>query len=61
MSKKSGVFCDVCGKEITKAKRRYKFKKFEKIYMSDREFCFKARRLDICEICFLKLQIFVKE
>lgn len=61
MSKKSGVFCDVCGKEITKAKRRYKFKKFEKIYMSDRKFYFKARRLDICENCFSRLQIFVKK
>lgn len=61
MSKKSGVFCDVCGDEITEDTRRYKFKKFEKIYMSDRKFRFKARRLDICEACFLRLQIFVKK
>lgn len=61
MSKRNCIFCDVCGDEITEDTRRYKFKKFEKIYMSDSEFCFKARRLDICENCFLRLQIFVKK
>ena len=61
MSKKNCVVCDVCGDEITKAKRRYKFKRLEKIYMSDRKFRFKARRLDICENCFSRLQIFVKK
>lgn len=60
MSKRNCVVCDVCGDEITKAKRRYKFKKLKKFYKNERKFYFKARRLDICENCFSRLQIFVK-
>ena len=61
MSKRNCVVCDVCGDEITKATRRYKFKRLKKFYKSERKFYFKARRLDICENCFSRLQIFVKK
>lgn len=61
MSKRNCVVCDVCGDEITEDTRRYKFKKLEKFYKNERKFYFKARRLDICENCFSRLQIFVKK
>lgn len=61
MSKKNCVVCDVCGDEITKATRRYKFKRLKKIYKNERKFRFKAQKLDICENCFSRLQIFVKK
>lgn len=54
--KRKIIECDICHKEITKAKERYEFKRFRKyvFFFSPPEI--ELRKLDMCEACFSKLQ-----
>lgn len=59
--KRKIIECDICHREITKAKERYEFKRYRKYV-----FCFsppeiEVRKLDMCEVCFSKLQDLMDE
>lgn len=55
--KRKIIECDVCYKDITRARKRYKFKCNEDLPSFSRE----RTKLYMCEDCFNKFQQFVKE
>lgn len=54
--KRKIIECDICHREITKAKERYEFNRYRKYvsFFSPPEI--EKRKLDVCEACFSKLQ-----
>ena len=55
--KRKIIECDVCYKDITRARKKYKFKCNEELPSFSR----KRTKLYMCEECFNKFQQFVKE
>lgn len=55
--KRKIIECDICYKDITRARKRYRFKCNEKLSSFSR----KRTKLYMCEECFNKFQQFVKE
>lgn len=51
------IECDICYKDITRARKKYRFKCNEELPSFGRE----RTKLDMCEECFNKFQQFVKE
>lgn len=58
--KRKIIECDICYKDITRARKRYKFKCDEEL-PSFGEPLRERTKLDMCEECFKKFQQFVKE
>lgn len=58
--KRKIIECDICYKDITRARKRYKFKCNEEL-PSFGETLRERNKLDMCEECFKKFQQFVKE
>lgn len=54
------IECDICYKDITRARKRYRFKCNEKL-PSFGETIRERTKLDMCEECFKKFQQFVNE
>ena len=55
--KRKIIECDVCYKDITRARKKYKFKCNEELPSFGQE----RTKLYMCEECFNKFQQFVKE
>lgn len=51
------TLCDVCGKDITDADKRYKFKKYTRDYYEDTQ----CKKMDMCISCYVKLIDFINE
>lgn len=58
--KRKVITCDICGKDITNSKLRFKFKKYGKILLFSEE-CKYKERLDMCERCYKRLCRFISE
>lgn len=58
--KRKIIECDICYKDITRARKKYKFKCNEEL-PSFGETIRERTKLDMCEECFKKFQQFVKE
>lgn len=54
------IECDICYKDITRARKKYKFKCNEEL-PSFGETIRERTKLDMCEECFNKFQQFVNE
>lgn len=58
--KRKIITCDLCGKDITDAKRRYRFKRYESTYANFDNFEWaKWERCDMCHDCYYGLLGFV--
>lgn len=60
--KRKVIECDVCGRNITRAWQRYKFKrcKYNPLVLFSRPKAPKWSRLDMCQECFHEMQNFIK-
>ena len=60
--KRKVTTCDICRKDITDARTKYKFKEYESNYVNMEDFEFtKWKRCDMCLSCFFDLLQFVKD
>lgn len=55
--KRKIIECDICYKDITRARKKYKFKCNEELSSFGQE----RTKLNMCEECFEKFRQFVKE
>ncbi len=60
--KRKVVTCDICGKDITGADSKYRFKHYENSYVNYDDFEFnKWTKLDMCDECYEKFCQFVRD
>ena len=58
--KKTIVTCDMCGKNITYANTKYKFKQYRNSYANYEDFeCLKWNKMDMCEECYERLEHYI--
>lgn len=56
--KRTIITCDMCGKNITYADTKYKFKRYNIMNYGRSEFL-KWKKMDMCEECYKKLEHYI--